>query len=56
MYFDTHAHLDDERIDEDREELISMRSISASYQPQMDEGTRDALLAGWHEAVKRTLA
>ncbi|MBR3384002.1 MAG: glycerol kinase GlpK [Atopobiaceae bacterium] len=41
---------------EDREELISMRSISASYQPQMDEGTRDALLAGWHEAVKRTLA
>ena len=41
---------------EDREELISMRSISASYQPQMDEETRDALLAGWHEAVKRTLA
>ena len=41
---------------EDREELISMRSISASYQPQMDEVTRDALLAGWHEAVKRTLA
>ena len=23
MYFDTHAHLDDERFDEDREELIA---------------------------------
>ena len=23
MFFDTHAHLDDERYDEDREELIA---------------------------------
>ena len=41
---------------EDREELVSMRAISATYEPQMDGATRDALLEGWHAAVRRTLA
>jgi len=41
---------------EDHDELVSMRAISATYEPQMDERTRAALLDGWHAAVKRTLA
>lgn len=41
---------------DDRDELVSMRSISATYEPQMEADVRDQLLDGWHQAVKRTLA
>ena len=41
---------------ESREELVSMRDIAARYTPTMDGATRERLLAGWRDAVRRTLA
>lgn len=41
---------------ESREELLTMRSFSCTYVPQMKAPTREALLAGWRAALRRTLA
>jgi glycerol kinase len=40
----------------DREELASMRGVSARYKPKMDASEREQLLAGWRDAVRRTIA
>ncbi len=39
----------------DREELQTITAHSAIYVPGMEQTTREQLLAGWHEAVRRTL-
>ena len=39
----------------DREELQTITAHSAIYVPGMEQTTRKQLLAGWHEAVRRTL-
>ena len=41
---------------ENREELVSMRDDAARWSPAMDGATRERLLAGWRDAVRRTLA
>ncbi len=41
---------------DDRDELVTMRSSSAVYHPQMDDAVREKYLAGWHAAVERTIA
>ena len=40
----------------DREELASMQAQARRYEPQMSAVQREALLAGWRAAVRRTLA
>ena len=39
----------------DREELSRLLSVDRVFAPQMDGGTRKALLSGWSDAVSRTL-
>lgn len=39
----------------DREELLTITAHSAKYVPAMEQAKREQLLAGWHEAVRRTL-
>ena len=39
-----------------REELASMQAQARRYEPQMSAVQREALLAGWRAAVRRTLA
>ena len=39
-----------------RDELKSNRTVSARYQPTMDNQTRERLLAGWRDALRRTMA
>lgn len=39
-----------------RDELAAMHNIEARYEPAMDAARREELLAGWRDAVKRTLA
>ena len=36
------------------EELCALRSEDTSFTPDMSQETREALLAGWHEAIGRT--
>lgn len=39
---------------ESTEELCALRADDTSFSPDMPEKTRNALLAGWHEAIART--
>ena len=41
---------------EGRDELVGMRAVAASYTPKMEAAKREELLAGWHDAIQRTLA
>ena len=41
---------------ESRDELISMRSVAERFEPKMDEARREELIAGWKQAVGRTIA
>ena len=37
------------------EELRGLRALSREYRPQMEADRRQALLRGWHKAVRRSL-
>ena len=39
----------------DKEEVSKNWAVSRKFEPAMDEEKREELLAGWHEAVKRSL-
>ena len=39
-----------------REELSALRSIERTFEPEMEEGERSRLIAGWRRAVERALS
>ena len=39
----------------DKDELVSMRAHADKFMPEMDEHTKEVLLAGWHKAVAQTI-
>lgn len=39
-----------------KEDIVSNWAVSRSFDPKMEEGKREKLLAGWHEAIKRSMS